>query len=35
MTGGACKGAFTCAKPIQVDVVVDGNVQKVVTFFGL
>ena len=35
MTSGAGKGAFTCTKPIQVDVVVDGNVQKVVTFFGL
>ena len=35
MTSGAGKGAFTCAKPIQIDVIVDSNVQKVVTFFGL
>ena len=35
MTSGASKCAFTSTKPIQVDVIVDGNVQKVVTFFGL
>ena len=35
MTSGASKGAFTCPKPVQVDVVVDGNVQQVVSLFCL
>ena len=35
VTRGAGQGAFTCPKPIQVDVIVDGNVQQVVTILGL
>ena len=35
MASGAGKGAFTRTKPIQVDVIVDGNVQKIVAFFCL
>ena len=35
VTRGAGQGAFTCPKPIQVDVIVDGNVQQVVTILCL
>ena len=35
VTRGAGQGAFTCTKPIQVDVIVDGNVQQVVTILCL
>ena len=35
MTSGAGKSAFTGSKPVQVDVIVDGNVQQVVTLFCL
>ena len=35
MASGASKGAFTCPKPVQVDVVVDGNVQQVIALFCL
>ena len=35
MTRGAGQGAFTCTKAVQVDVIVDGNVQQVVTILCL
>ena len=35
VAGGAGQGALTCPEPINVDVIVDGDIKKVVTLLGL